>query len=94
MNADLIELINDQIQLARDNFVETNCQIADDQVDEMFGDDERVLLSITIEGDDGRTYNRYLDINIGDEDHTLINKGEFTAISASLEDWNDQLQEL
>lgn len=94
MTQTLKELINDQIVLAQELFVRDVCQIADGQVEELFGDEETILVHYIIEADNGRSYSRYLKIDLDDESHELVSERDFEDAAEELEELNDLIPEL
>lgn len=99
LTAHLKELIVAQITQAQEHFVTHHCQIADSTVEEMYADEQGedvplVLVSISLDCDDGRTRMLYLEIDTEDESHVLINKKDFDDGTEDFEDWNDLVDEL
>jgi hypothetical protein len=101
LNADQVELVNDQLDEALKNFVRDHCQVADHSVQEMYGergDDSDswpfVFVMMEIDGDDGVTRNWYVKIDMEDESHELLRKQDFVSEAIKLEDIADNITDL
>lgn len=96
-----IDLIVEQLDDALHNFVRDHCQVADHNVQEMYGvrgDDPDswafVLVMMEIDGDDGITRNWYVKIDMDDESHELLRKHDFVSEAIKGEDLADSITDL
>jgi hypothetical protein len=71
--------VAEQIVQLQHDFVRDVCQVADSTVNEMFYNPQReeVMLSVTIEGDDGRSYERLILISLEDEEYEQVNRSDY-----------------
>lgn len=89
-----IELLNEQYVLMQEQFVRDECQVADAQIEELFGTPTMFLMHCIVEGDDGRSYERFMHVDIEDESHELISRKDFETLADEYEDLNDSIPEL
>jgi hypothetical protein len=95
MTPEFLEIVGEQIDIAQDNFIARECQIADGWPEEMFFDGSNVVaINFAIKGDDSKDYNIYMSINLAEEDHTLLSQSEFEDLSEEFDDISNEIPDL
>lgn len=86
LSPDQLNVVNEQLMDAMYNFVRDNCQIADNTIVELYGDDATVLAKVEIDGDDGVTRMWHVKIDLDDESHEVISERDFTGEADEMTD--------